>query len=211
MQISNKSSQQYDSDTFRRNFGHSGSFKRGDRHGGGCGSCGCGGGRFTNFQCQVSVCLSLSLWSELSTKSLSTLYDPSSQGNVQNNSFGQNKYSQGNSNNSGQVTMDKTVVSNHQIHGIKEQIRTSQCKITRVNSLQVQWLQTPTFSLDLLQPGYQIQVPLFMWQENHRKFSNSVLLKVHTKSTLVMDKVCPLTPLVLLLLSLLLILKCLCP
>ena len=44
--VSNKSSKQYDSDTFCGSFGRNGSFNRGDCRGGGGGDCGRGGGHF---------------------------------------------------------------------------------------------------------------------------------------------------------------------
>ena len=40
------------------------------------------------------------------------------------------------------ITMDRTMGLDHQIHGVKVPIRTGQCKTIRINSLQVQWLQT---------------------------------------------------------------------
>ena len=36
------------------------------------------------------------------------------------------------------ITMDRTMVSDHQIHGVKVPSRTGQCKTIRINSLQVQ-------------------------------------------------------------------------
>jgi len=92
--VSNKSSKQYDSDTFCGSFGRNGSFNRGDCRGGGGGDCGRGGGHFANFQCQV--CYKYGHTTSVShyrfdqnyqpNPSL-TLHNPSSQGNVQSNSL----------------------------------------------------------------------------------------------------------------------------
>ena len=124
--------------------------------------------------------------------------------------FGQNQYSnQGNNsgqNNYGQNNCFRSSNSWNQGTNQNRSMQSSQNQQPPSDTI-----EPPLFRLDPLQHGFQIPVPLFMWQENHRKFSYSVLLKVQFKSILVMDKVSPLIPLVIPLLFLLLILKCLYP
>ena len=195
-----------------------GSFNRDGGCGGGGGGCGHGGGRFANFQCQVcykyghtaSVChyrltrvINWIFHSHYMILQIKEMFRPSPL--VKISIFKETLITLV------RITMDKTMVSDHQIHGIKELIRMRQCWTTKVNNLQVQWLQTPIFSLVLYNLDTRFRCLLSCDRRITRTFSNSVLLKVQTKSILAMDMACLLIPLVLPLLPLLLVLKCLYP